>query len=1138
MSHPVADYLSQLYSCLGVGVPETSGYPALSALLNTVGESLSPKITAVIHPANTGAGLPDGGLFSAKDLKKNGPNAQTLFELKPERGVIEVKGLAEDITGIEKEPQVSRYLQHYGQVLVTNYRSYAMFSWEGGAAKRGETFTIAESEQAFWEKVQDVRRVPNHPVLERLFQYLKRALLSTARITTPEDLAAFLASYASEARARVELAPLKTLSPVQKALSDALGIHFDGEKGTHFFQATLVQTLFYGLFSAWVLWHESAPGTGDRFKWKLSADYLGLPILRTLFVQLAGDSRKLQAMDLEEVLNWTEDCLARVDRTSFFARYDMGDAVQYFYEPFLAKFDPDLRKQFGVWYTPPEVVRYMVGRVDEVLRDHFGLADGLADPSVIVLDPCCGTGAYLVETLRMIYGRFDSAYGKTQAAVKIRELAKNRLFGFELLPAPYVVSHLQIDLMLTRWGAALDHHKDERAGVFLTNSLTGWVPVKSPKDQVLFPEFSDERDAAERVKRKEQILVIIGNPPYDGFAGLAVEEERNLSEAYRQTKEVAPPQGQGLNDPYIRFFRMAERRITEGVPDSDSITAGVPVQDAKGVVCFISNYSWLAGLSHTGMRERYMEVFDEISIDCLNGDKFATGKKTPDGSPDPSVFSTEKNPEGIQVGTAIALLERHGLGALAKKKFDPEKYTPRAQVHFRNWWGKQKRSELLSSLQKPVAAKKLAPAQKFNLVFTPVGVRVDYESWPLLTEVFPQGFSGIKTARDRDLVSIDEKPLQERMAKYFDPSVSLDTLKKFVPELTSSDDRYDPAAVRKTLLARGETPKSITKYCYRPFDVRFLYWELETKLLDERRSELRPQIFRGNVGFVLAQKTRKGFQPPIVTPLPASYHVVENVSLWFPLYVDYSSTSHDSHTTMDFFSKSGPQPNISEAAAGYLDHIGAAPDDLFYHAIAIMHSAEFCAENADALELGWPRIPLPSKKNLLRKGAELGRSVSALLDTEADVTGVTGLRVLPFLKGLAELSVGSSGKKGAAPNLEISAGWGYIQQAKHGAIVMPGGGKVEHSREQPGMLDVYLNETTYWKNVPEQVWEYTLGGYQVLKKWLSYREVKLLGRAITSDEAQSFTVFVRRIAALLSMQADLDGHYSASADDSVQLKRK
>ena len=157
-----------------------------------------------------------------------------------------------------------------------------------------------------------------------------------------------------------------------------------------------------------------------------------------------------------------------------------------------------------------------------------------------------------------------------------------------------------------------------------------------------FPELEEERDRAEQVKQDTPILVILGNPPYNGFAGMAVDEERELSTAYRTTRRVRKPEGQGLNDLYVRFFRMAERRIAE--------------KTGQGIVCFISNYSWLDGLSFTGMRERFLQAFDAVRIDNLNGDKYRTGKTTPDGSPDPSIFSTPEDPVGIQVGTAITTL--------------------------------------------------------------------------------------------------------------------------------------------------------------------------------------------------------------------------------------------------------------------------------------------------------------------------------------------------------------------------------------------------------------------------------------------------------------------------------------------------
>ncbi len=1135
MPHPVADYLHELYLISGVSVPETSGYPALSKLLNAVGDSLKPKVTAVIHPSNNGAGIPDGGLFSAKELKKHGPDSPALFQLKPERGVIEVKSLDADLSSFESSPQVRNYLEHYGQILLTNYRSFALWSWRGGKAVPGERYSIAPSAKEFWDKTHTVRNDPKHPEHERLWQFLRRALLSTARIATPQDLALYLASYAREARARIEIAPMGTLEPVKNALSEALGVRFEGEKGVHFFQSTLIQTLFYGIFSAWVLWHEEHSKTTDRFQWRLSAQYLGLPILRTLFVQLAGDPKKVRALDLEEVLDWTEDCLARVDRASFFARYDMGDAVQYFYEPFLAEFDPELRKDFGVWYTPPEIVRYMVGSVDKALRENFGIADGLADPSVIVLDPCCGTGAYLVETLKLIRRRLVEGYGESQAGLKIKEVAKHRLYGFELLPAPYVVSHLQIDLMLTRWGAALDHEKDERAGVFLTNALTGWVPIKSPKD-LPFSEFAAERDAADHVKQQEQILVILGNPPYDGYAGMAVEEERNLSEAYRDTKEAPKPQGQGLNDLYIRFFRMAERRIAEGVPQSDELKPGPPRDDAKGIICYISNYSWLDGLSHTGMRERFMEVFDSITIDCLNGDKYKTGKKTPDGQPDPSVFSTEKNREGIQVGTAIALLERRPTNA--KRQPIVETYSPNAELGFRHWWGKEKRAEIEASMESPRPSQRLKPTLSFGLPFVPMGMNSAYHNWSLLTDLLPQAFPGVTSGRDEILVGFDKNDLEKRLHPYFDTKLSDEDVRRRLPRIMEKTQEYDPKLVRVEMLKKGIDAGRFVKFCYRPFDVRWLYWESTTGLLDRSRPEFLGTVVAGNLFIEARQRQVKDdWNRGYVTSCLAD-SLGNGRSSFFPLFIPPAANEATDQVHPDLFAPakpSGPQPNLTDYAREYLAGLKCGAEDLFFHIVAVLHAPLYREENAGALRQDWPRVPLPKTAQVLKAGADLGRQIAALLDPETPVEGVTTLKVRPDLKGLGELTVSNGAIPGPSkprgknapttPDLAIAARWGYAGQ---GGVTMPGPGMTTPGTRGDGYLDIHLNATTRWKDVPEAVWNYTLGGYQVLKKWLSYRESALLGRPLTSDEAQQFTHHVRRIASIIALHEKLDAHYGAS----------
>ena len=226
----------------------------------------------------------------------------------------------------------------------------------------------------------------------------------------------------------------------------------------------------------------------------------------------------------------------------------------------------------------------MVARVDRALKEDLGIADGLAADNVYVLDPCCGTGAYLGEVLRRIALNLkDQGLGALTGA-RVKQAALERVFGFEIMPAPFVVAHLQVGLTMQELDAPLADDADERAGVFLTNALTGWEPtVQKP---LPFPELEEERDRAQRIKQDTPVLVILGNPPYNGFAGMAVDEERELSRAYRTTRRVRRPEGQGLNDLYVRFFRMAERRIVE--------------KTGQGVVCFISNYSWLDGLSFTG----------------------------------------------------------------------------------------------------------------------------------------------------------------------------------------------------------------------------------------------------------------------------------------------------------------------------------------------------------------------------------------------------------------------------------------------------------------------------------------------------------------------------------------------------------
>ena len=828
----------------GGATGERSSYGPLANLLNAVGATLAPKVFCVGELADQGAGHPDFGLYAAKQVQQGRPREGQV----PERGVVEVKAAGDDAWLTAAGDQVSRYWGRYRLVLVTNTRDFVLVGEDAaGRPTKLETFRLADDADTFVRRLETPRAFARE-VGAGLGEYLTRALSHRATLADPKDLAWLLASYARDGLARVEAAgESPPLAAVRAALEDALGVRFKGERGARFFHSTLVQTLFYGVFSAWVLWSRADTASQDRplfaggysqarFDWRTAVWHLRAPVLRALFQQLS-DPGRLQPLGLVEVLDWTAAALNRVDRAVFFARFTEGEAVPYFYEPFLEAFDPELRKELGVWYTPPEVVRYMVARVDQAVRADLGIADGLAAENVYVLDPCCGTGAYLAEVLRRIAANLASRGLGALAGARVKQAAVGRVFGFEIMPAPFVVAHLQIGLTLQDLDAPLADDGTERAGVFLTNALTGWEPRTTKP--LPFPELEEERDRADQVKQETPILVILGNPPYNGFAGMAVDEERDLSDAYRTTRRVRRPEGQGLNDLYVRFFRMAERRIAE--------------KTGRGVVCFISNYSWLDGLSFTGMRERYLDAFDAVRIDCLNGDKYKTGKVSPDGLPDPSIFSTESDPVGIQVGTAIVTLVR---------KAD---HAPAAAVDFRHLWGRVKRAELTATAEVEPGAlyEGIAPILPLGLRFVRTAVSDGWFGWPTLPDLFPVSFPGVETARDSFLVDVDLDRLKARLGEYFNVAVSHDSIARRYPSAMKNTSGFNARLVRDVRLARGGPDEAgFVRHAYRPFDNRWLYWESDGGLLRRPVGDYRPHVFKGNIWLCNAQHIRKGAAEP------------------------------------------------------------------------------------------------------------------------------------------------------------------------------------------------------------------------------------------------------------------------------------
>ncbi|GAA5435102.1 N-6 DNA methylase [Deinococcus aquaticus] len=1087
----------------GAGVAETSYYPALFGLLGSIGATLKPRVHAVNHLSNLGAGIPDGGFFDAGQLQR-GQEQDVLRGQLPSRGALEVKSPAEQVADIATGTQVAKYLDLYGLVLVTNLRAFALYTRENGQPKLLEHMELAPNAAAFWTLLRDPDAQSAHAA--PLAEFLTRALQTGAPLSTPESVAWFLASYAREAKHRLSHTPLEALAPLKRALSEALDLQFQDEQGERFFRSTLIQTLWYGLFSAWVL--HSAQQPQLPFNWRAAAWELHLPVMQRLFGELANPSAQ-HSLNLTDLLDRTAATLARVDVTTFTQKFQ-GDAVQYFYEPFLAAYDPELRKQFGVWYTPPEVVQYMVERVDTALREQLNLPLGLADPSVYVLDPATGTGSYLTATLDRIWRTLKAQPDFDDATLDdLRAAVKERLIGFEIMPAPYVIAHLRLSQQLARYGVTLRPSdpahpaKPERAAVYLTNALTNWHTIPEP---LSMPELQAEQDAAQHVKKSAPILVILGNPPYSAFNGTSQTEEGDLIAHYK--RGLVTEWGIrkfNLDDLYVRFFRIAERKVAQG---------------GRGIVSFISPSSYLSDPSFVVMRSALLNEFNHLTFDNLNGDSRETGKRTPDGQPDPSIFSTPSNRAGIRSGTAVSLLVKTGLGG------EPA-------VQYREFWGAGKGTQLLTALQDGGPAYyPAAPTPANRYTFRPEDSSADYQSWPKVVELAGEApINGLMEKRGGGLVGFDRAAVEAKMRPYFDSNVTWENYQIINPELSKDASGYDAEATRGRVRTQTRfQARNIVPYLLRAFEVRQAYFSDHSTLWNRSRPTLWAQL-PGNSFFVTRPAAAASDEG---TPFYFTSNLGDNDALRGHAYYIPVLWRSEAPASDGLFASSEPtlRANLSAQARAYLAALGAPDPDaspagaalLWHHALAVGFSGAYLSEHAGGIAGDWPRIPLPGSLSALTESAALGARVAALLD-DPQVPTRAELGAVGRLKRVGEDVHG----------YEVRAGWGAVQR---GNVVMPGRGRTTERAADglpPGLgdrvLDVALNDAWVWENVPVPVWEYTIGGYQVMKKWLSYREFGVLGRALTLDEAREVSRMARRLAELVLLGPDLDASYARVQGD-------
>lgn len=1090
-------YVKAVRQAHGKGTPENTYLPLFKELL----DSLLPEYEVITHPSKDQQGLPDFALREkegAENIALGEAEALDVPLVNNTHGLKQAKGYAKQ-----------------APTLLTNFHEFVVLDGENELGR----YAIPHAELTGTTKPEEVSKAH----LDELVALLNVWASARGALTRPQKIAGLLAYYARQALNNLEQQDDDALAPLRRAMEDALGTSFSVpkiEKGkrsaeqqrrdeakwaekqakmNHFFRSSLVQALFYGLFAGWVA--AARAGKGHEVTRENIADELHIPVI-SLLLDEVNTSRKLTRLDLRAPVDRAIAMLRRVDAEPFLKSFQEGAAVTYFYEPFLEAFDQQLKKDLGIWYTPHEIIRYQIRHVHKLLKDHLKLPLGLLDPNVTILDPATGTGGYLLELGHFLADELHKE-GRGRVGARLKEAFQTRIFGFELMPAPFAIAHLQLALMLSEKGGALEG--DERVSVYLTNSLNGWEPLKD-KPEPLYTELAEEQELTDTVKHRRKIMVMLGNPPYARFAEMPDSpEELQLIAPYKQClRESWGVKKQLLDDLYIRFLRLAEWRVAEN--------------GQEGIVSFITNRSYLTGISHPVMREHLLRRFDHIYIDDLHGNQRA--HKAGDGS----VFTTDTS-GGIRVGVAV--------GTFVKLADSPADML--AQVHYRDYEGsgETKRQALLEEAHPYEPA--FTPSREHRYILKPIRGEDAYWDWPSVDEIFPVGFDGINTNLDAHLISTDENALSRKMKSYFDRTISHDKIEENYPGITNNLGYKDLKTVRSAILKTGEFESNkVRSYAYRPFDNRYIYLHHGDALLNRSRPDYDAQLDVNTVQICLAQTMRRGYDAPYFTRLPIDLHLSDPDADAFPLRLRFKHFASDEHyeylpNIADFYDdlaragvlkvatpKAGSTCEPMPKPASVLARYGAVRDEkgqpnalawelaeqVFYHTLAVLSAPAYRAEHAEYLAEDWPRVPMPESREVLAKSAAVGRKVAALLDPQATPD-------LP--RGVGKLVKPGTDTEAQESDLQIGP----------------------KPRYNEGREVYVLSDSLELAHVPKAVWEYTLGGYPVLKNWVEYRKGSLEGKTVkggklTLDDADWLEGIVRRIQGLLDLGSELDAVYVAS----------
>jgi predicted helicase len=918
---PFQNYIHAIEKALAAGdATEHTHRPALKTLF----ESLDTTIAATNEPKHIECGAPD---FI---LRKGSVTV----------GYIEAKDIGRSLDEAEKTDQLKRYRDSLTNLILTDYLEFRWYV-DGECRFKARLGNPTKEGKIKRDKdgIQDVA--------ELLTGFLSH---KAEGVGTPKELAQRMARQAHLIRNLIINAFEK--EPEGGSLHSQLAAFRDNlipDLSVEYFADMYAQTIAYGLFAA-----RCTSDTGKDFT-RQNAAYLlpkTNPFLRKLFNQIAGP-------DLDDRIAWLVDDLAQV-----LAQADMEavlkdfgkhtareDPVVHFYETFLKEYDPKIREMRGVYYTPEPVVSYIVRSIDYLLKTRFNKSKGLADENTLILDPAVGTATFLYMVINEIHGYLA---GKGQQGLWNNYVAAKllpRIFGFELLMAPYAVAHLKLGLLLQETG--YQFQSDQRLGIYLTNTLEEAIK----RAETLFARWiTEEANAAARVKKDEPIMVVLGNPPYSGHSANRGVWARQLVERYKTVdgRPLREKASKWLQDDYVKFLAFGQWRIE---------------RTGQGILGFITNHSYLDNPTFRGMRQSLMNSFTDIYILNLHGN-VKKKEVAPDNGKDENVFD-------IQQGVAIGLFLK-----------EPGKGSP-AKVHYGEIWGLRdgKYHTLVDTDIAKTSWIELKPGSPFYL-FVPLDEAYldEYMRGWKVTEVFPKWVLGIQTHRDRLAVAFDSGEMHQHLSDFCDNDKSDDKVKERF-SVDSTGNWSLPKA--RTMLQREHIkPESIKKYAYRPFDVRRIYYS--SIIVDRLRVDvMREFLFGGNLGLCTMRQTHASNWGHIfVTELltDAFINEIKDGSSIMPLYLyptegemQLEGGNRRPNLNPDFIKDFSDKLGLTfiEDGKGYLAET-FGPEDIFHYAYAIFHSPTYRSRYAEFLKIDFPRLPLTSDKQLFKSLSEKGAELVAL----------------------------------------------------------------------------------------------------------------------------------------------------------------